>query len=134
MSNKLRKGIKMQERELKDEVVKLLKQYVRQQKSVRVIFGDLESDYATIEGLEVGLDSRGRYLLGLDLWIDEPTRKTIFVASPIISIFVEDFEIMYDSRFLQYKLKYLEGNNVYKLTINSEEYGVIRNERKENEK
>ena len=124
----------MQERELKDNVVKLLKQYVRQQKPVRIIFGDLESEYATIEGLEVGLDSKGRYLLGLDLWIAEPTRKTIFVASPIISIFVEDFEIMYDSWFLQYKLKYLEGNNVYKLIIDSGEYKVVIDERKEDEK
>ena len=124
----------MQERELKDNVIKLLKQYVRQQKPVRIIFGDLESEYATIEGLEVGLDSKGRYLLGLDLWIAEPTRKTIFVASPIISIFVEDFEIMYDSWFLQYKLKYLEGNNVYRLSITSGEYGVVIGERKEDEK
>lgn len=124
----------MQERELKDSVVKILKQYVRQQKSVRVVFGDLESDYATIEGLEVGLDSEGRYLLGLDLWIAKPTRKTIFVASPIISIFVEDFEIIYNSWFLQYKLKYLEGNNVYRLSISSGEYGVKINERKEDEK
>ena len=121
----------MQERELKDNVVKLLKQYVRQQKPVRIIFGDLESDCVIIEGLEVGLDSEGRYLLGLDLWIAEPTRKTIFVASPLISIFVEDFEIIYESWFLQYKLKYLEGNNVYKLTINSEEYKVVIDERKQ---
>ena len=124
----------MQEHELKDNVVKLLKQYVRQQKSVKIIFGDLESDYATIEGLEVGLDSEGRYLLGLDLWIDEPTRKTIFVASPIISIFVEDFKIVYESWFLQYKLKYLEGNNVYRLSITSGEYGVVIDEREEDEK
>ena len=124
----------MQERELKDNVVKILTQYARQQKSVRVIFGDLESDCVIIEGLEVGLDSKGRYLLGLDLWIAEPTRKTIFVASPILSIFVEDFEIMYDSWFLQYKLKYLEGNNVYRLSIASGEYGVVIDERKENEK
>lgn len=119
----------MQERELKDEVVKLLKQYVRQRKPVKIIFGDLESDCVVIEGLEVGLDSEGRYLLGLDLWIAKPTRKTIFVASPIISIFVEDFEIMYDSWFVQYKLKYLEVNNVYRLSITSGEYGVIRNEK-----
>lgn len=119
----------MQERELKDKVVKLLKQYVRQQKPVKIIFGDLESDCVVIKGLEVGLGSEGRYLLGLDLWIAKPTRKTIFVASPIISIFVEDFEIIYESWFLQYTLKYLEGNNVYKLTINSGEYGVIRNEK-----
>lgn len=124
----------MQEQELKDNVVKLLKQYVRQQKSVKIIFGDLESDYANIEGLEVGLDSEGRYLLGLDLWIAEPTRKTIFVASPIISIFVEDFKILYESWFLQYNLKYLEGNNVYKLTINSGEYKVVIDEREEDEK
>lgn len=123
----------MQESELKDEVVKLLKQYVRQQKPVKIIFGDLESDCVIIEGLEVGLDSRGRYLLGLDLWIAEPTRKTIFVASPIISIFVEDFKILYESWFLQYKLKYLEGNNVCRLSIDSGEYGVI-DERKEDEK
>lgn len=119
----------MQERELKDSVVKKLTQYVRQQKSVRVIFGDLESDCVIIEGLEVGLDSKGRYLLGLDLWIAEPTRKTIFVASPIISIFVEDFEIVYNSWFSQYKLKYLEGNNVCRLSIPSGEYGVIRDEK-----
>lgn len=124
----------MLERELKDNVVKLLKQYVRQQKPVKIIFGDLESESVIIEGLEVGLDSEGRYLLGLDLWITEPTRKTIFVASPIISIFVEDFKILYESWFLQYKLKYLEGNNVYKLTINSEEYKVVIDERKEDEK
>ena len=124
----------MQERELKDNVVKLLKQYVRQRKPVRIVFGDLESDCVIIEGLEVGLDSEGRYLLGLDLWMAEPTRKTIFVVSPIISIFVEDFEIVYNSWFLQYKLKYLEGNNVYKLTINSEEYKVLIDERKEDEK
>ena len=124
----------MQERELKDNVVKLLKQYVRQRKPVKIIFGDLESDCVVIKGLEVGLDSEGRYLLGLDLWIDEPTRKTIFVTSPIISIFVEDFEIMYDSWFLQYKLKYLEGNNVYKLIIDSGEYKVVIDERKEDEK
>ena len=80
------------------------------------------------------MDSEGRYLLGLDLWIAEPTRKTIFVASPIISIFVEDFEIMYDSWFLQYKLKYLEGNNVYRLIIDSGEYKVVIDERKEDEK
>ena len=119
----------MLERELKDSVVKILTQYVRQQKSVRVIFGDLESDCVIIEGLEVGLDSEGRYLLGLDLWIAEPTRKTIFVASPIISIFVEDFEIIYESWFLQYKLKYLEVNNVYRLSITSGEYGVKINEK-----
>lgn len=122
-------------RELKDNVVKLLKQYARQRKPVKIIFGDLKSESVIIEGLEVGLDSEGRYLLGLDLWIYEPTRKTILVASPIISIFVEDFEIMYNSWFLQYTLKYLEGNNVYKLIINSEEYKVvIRNEREEDEK
>lgn len=120
----------MQERELKDSVVKLLKQYARQRKPVKIIFGDLESDCVIIEGL----DSEGRYLLGLDLWIAEPTRKTIFVASPIISIFVEDFEIIYNSWSLQYNLKYLEGNNVYKLIINSEEYKVVIDERKENEK
>ena len=124
----------MQERELKDSVVKILMQYARQRKPVRIIFGDLESDCVIIEGLEVGLDSEGRYLLGLDLWVAEPTRKTIFVASPILNIFVEDFEIMYDSWFVQYKLKYLEGNNVCRLSIDSGEYGVIRNERKENEK
>ena len=124
----------MQERELKDNVVKLLKQYARQQKSVRVIFGDLESESVIIEGLEVGLDSKGRYLLGLDLWIAEPTRKTIFVASPLISIFVEDFEIIYESWFLQYKLKYLEVNNVYRLSITSGEYGVVIGERKGDEK
>ena len=124
----------MQEQELKDNVIKLLLQYARQQKPVRIIFGDLESDCVIIEGLEVGLDSEGRYLLGLDLWIDEPTRKTIFVASPIISIFVEDFEIMYDSWFVQYKLKYLEGNNVYRLIIDSGEYKVVIDERKEDEK
>lgn len=124
----------MQERELKDNVVKLLKQYARQRKPVRIIFGDLESDYVIIEGLEVGLDSEGRYLLGLDLWIDEPTRKTIFVASPIISIFVEDFEIIYNSWFLQYKLKYLEGNNVYRLIIGSGEYKIVIDGRKEDEK
>ena len=124
----------MQERELKDNVVKLLKQYLKQQKPVRIVFGDLESDYAIIEGLEVGLDSGGRYLLGLDLWIDEPTRKTIFVASPIISIFVEDFKIVYESWFLQYKLKYLEGNNVCRLSIDSGEYEVVIDEREEDEK
>ena len=124
----------MQERELKDNVVKLLKQYARQRKPVRIIFGDLESESVIIKGLDYGLDSIGRYTLGLDLIINNPTRKTIFVASPIISIFVEDFEIMYDSWFLQYKLKYLEGNNVYKLTINSEEYKVVIDERKEDEK
>lgn len=124
----------MQEKELKDKVVKLLKQYARQLKPVKIIFGDLKSESVIIEGLEVGLDSEGRYLLGLDLWIAEPIRKTIFVASPIISIFVEDFEIIYESWFLQYKLKYLEGNNVYRLSIDSGEYGVIRNERKEDEK
>lgn len=122
----------MQERELKDNVVKLLKQFLKQQKSIKIIFGDLESDCVIIEGLEVGLDSKGRYLLGLDLWIAEPTRKTIFVASPILSIFVEDFEIMYDSWFLQYKLKYLEGNNVYRLSIASGEYGVVIGEKGEN--
>lgn len=124
----------MQERELKDNIVKLLKQFLKQQKSIKIIFGDLESDCATIEGLEVGLDSEGRYLLGLDLWIAEPTRKTIFVASPLISIFVEDFEIIYESWFLQYKLKYLEESNVYKLSINSEGYEVKIKERKEDEK
>ena len=124
----------MQERELKDNVVKLLKQYVRQQKPVKIIFGDLESESVIIEGLDVGLDSEGRYLLGLDLWIAEPTRKTIFVASPLISIFVEDFEIIYESWFLQYKLKYLEVNNVYRLSITSGEYGVVIGERKEDEK
>ena len=124
----------MQERELKDSVVKLLLQYARQRKPVKIIFGDLESDCVSIEGLEIGLDSEGRYLLGLDLWIVEPTRKTIFVASPIISIFVEDFEIIYESWFLQYKLKYLEGSNVCRLSIPSGEYGVKINERKENEK
>ena len=124
----------MQEQELKDNVVKLLKQYVRQQKPVKIIFGDLESDCVIIEGLEVGLDSEGRYLLGLDLWVAEPTRKTIFVASPIISIFVEDFEIIYESWFLQYKLKYLEGNNVFRLSIDSGEYEVIIDEREEDEK
>ena len=124
----------MQERELKDNVVKLLLQYARQRKPVKIIFGDLESDCVIIKGLEVGLDSEGRYLLGLDLWIDEPTRKTIFVASPIISIFVEDFEIIYESWFLQCKLKYLEGNNVCRLSIDSGEYGVIIDEREEDEK
>ena len=124
----------MQERELKDKVVKLLKQYARQQKSVRVIFGDLESESVIIEGLDIGLDSEGGYLLGLDLWIAEPTRKTIFVASPLISIFVEDFEIIYESWFLQCKLKYLEGNNVYRLSIDSGEYGVKIEERGEDEK
>lgn len=119
----------MQERELKDNVVKVLKQYLNQQKPVKIIFGDLESESVIIEGLDVGLDSKGRYLLGLDLWIAEPTRKTIFVASPLISIFVEDFEIIYESWFLQYKLKYLEVNNVYRLSITSGEYGVIRNEK-----
>ena len=124
----------MQERELKDKVVKLLKQYLKQRKPVRIIFGDLESESVIIEGLDVGLDSEGRYLLGLDLWIAEPTRKTIFVASPILSIFVEDFEIIYESWFLQYKLKYLEVNNVYRLSITSGEYGVLKDERKEDEK
>ena len=124
----------MLERELKDSVVKILTQYVRQQKSVRVIFGDLESESVIIEGLDVGLDSEGRYLLGLDLWIAEPTRKTIFVASPLISIFVEDFEIIYESWFLQCKLKYLEVNNVYRLSITSGEYGVVIDERNEDEK
>ena len=124
----------MPERELKDNVVKLLKQYVRQQKPVKIIFGDLESDCVVIKGLEVVLDSEGRYLLGLDLWIAEPTRKTIFVASPLISIFVEDFEIIYESWFLQYKLKYLGVNNVYRLSITSGEYKVVIDERKEDEK
>ena len=124
----------MQERELKDKVVKLLKQFLKQQKSIKIVFGDLESESVIIEGLEVGLDSEGRYLLGLDLWIAEPTRKTIFVASPLISIFVEDFEIIYESWFLQYKLKYLEVNNVYRLSITSGEYGVLKDERKEDEK
>lgn len=124
----------MQERELKDNVVKLLKQYARQRKPVRIVFGDLESDCVTIEGLDIGLDSEGRYLLGLDLWIADPTRKTIFVASPIISISVEDFKIVYESWSLQYKLNYLEGNNVYRLSIPSGEYGVIRNERGISEK
>ena len=124
----------MQERELKDNVVKLLKQYLKQQKPVKIIFGDLESDCVIIEGLEVGLDSEGRYLLGLDLWIAEPTRKTIFVASPIISIFVDDFKIVYESWFLQYKLKYLEGNNVCRLSIDSGEYEVVIDEREEDEK
>lgn len=119
----------MQEREVKDKVVKLLKDYLNQRKPVRIIFGDLESDCVIIEGLEVGLDSEGRYLLGLDLWIAEPTRKTIFVVSPIISIFVEDFEIIYESWFLQYKLKYLEVNNVYRLSITSGEYGVLKDEK-----
>ena len=124
----------MQERQVKDKVVKLLKQCLKQQKSIKIVFGDLESESVIINGLDYGLDSIGRYTLGLDLIINNPTRKTIFVASPIISIFVEDFEIMYDSGFLQYKLKYLEGNNVYKLTINSEEYKVVIDERKEDEK
>lgn len=123
-----------QERQVKDKVVKVLKQYFKQQKSIKIVFGDLESECVIIEGLDIGLDSAGRYLLGLDLWIAEPTRKTIFVASPIISIFVEDFEIIYESWFLQYKLKYLEESNVYKLSINSEGYKVIRDERKEDEK
>ena len=48
--------------------------------------------------------------------------------------FFEDFEIIYESWFLQYKLKYLEGNNVYKLIIDSEEYKVVIDERKEDEK
>ncbi len=124
----------MQERELKDKVVKIVKQYTRQRKPVRIVFGDLESDCVSINGIEYGLDSLGRYTLGLDLIISNPTRKTVFVASPIISIFVEDFEIMYNSWFLQYKLKYLEGDNVYKLTIDSEEYKVVIDERKEDEK
>ena len=123
-----------QERQVKDKVVKLLKQYLKQQKYIKIVFGDLESESVIIKGLEYGLDSIGRYTLGLDLIISNPTRKTIFVASPIISIFVEDFEIVYNSWFLQYKLKYLEGNNVYKLTINSEEYKVVIDERKEDEK
>lgn len=124
----------MQERELKDKVLKLLKQYLKQQKSIKIVFGDLKSESVIINGLEHGLDSIGRYTLGLDLIISNPTRKTIFVASPIISIFVEDFEIIYNSWFLQYKLKYLEGSNVYRLTINSGEYKVVIDERKEDEK
>lgn len=124
----------MQERELKDNVVKLLKQYVRQQNYIKIVFGDLESESVIIKGLEVGLDSIGRYTLGLDLIIGIPTRKTIFVASPIISIFVEAFEIVYNCWFSQYKLKYLEGNNVYRLSITSGEYRVAIDERKEDEK
>ena len=124
----------MQERELKDNVVKLLKQYLKQQKSIKIVFGDLESESVIINGLEYGLDSLGRYTLGLDLIISNPTRKTIFVASPVISIFVGDFKIVYASWSLQYNLKYLEGDNVYKLTINSEEYKVVTNERNQNEK
>ena len=124
----------MQEKELKDKVVKLLKQCLKQQKSIKIVFGDLESESVIIKGLGYGLDSIGKYTLGLDLSISNPTRKTIFVASPIISIFVEDFEIIYESWFLQYKLKYLEGNNVYKLIINSGEYEVKIKERKEDEK
>lgn len=123
-----------QERQVKDIVVKLLKQYVRQQKPVKIIFGDLESDCVVIKGLEVGLDSIGRYTLGLDLIISNPTRKTIFVASPIISIFVEDFKIVYASWSLQYNLKYLEANNVYRLNITSGEYEVVIDEREEDEK
>ena len=119
----------MLERELKDNVVKILTQYLKQQKSIKIVFGDLESESVIIKGLAVGLDSEGRYLLGLDLWIAKPARKTLFVASPLISIFVEDFEIIYESWFLQYKLKYLEGNNVYRLSITSGEYGVIRDEK-----
>lgn len=94
----------------------------------------MESESSIINGLEYGLDSIGRYTLGLDLIINNPTRKTIFVTSPIISIFVEDFEIIYESWFLQYKLKYLEESNVYKLSINSEGYKVIRDERKKDGK
>ena len=120
----------MQERELKDKVLKLLKQYLKHQKSIKIVFGDLESESVIIKGLEYGLDSIGRYTLGLDLIISNPTRKTIFVASAIISIFVEDFEIIYDSWFSQYKLKYLEGNNVYRLSIPSGEYKVVIDERK----
>lgn len=123
-----------QERQVKDIVVKLLKQYVRQQKPVKIIFGDLESDCVVIKGLEVGLDSIGRYTLGLDLIISNPTRKTIFVASPIISIFVEDFKIVYASWSLQYNLKYLEANNVYRLNITSGEYEVVIDEREEDVK
>ena len=123
-----------QERQVKDIVVKLLKQYVRQQKPVKIIFGDLESDCVVIKGLEVVLDSIGRYTLGLDLIISNPTRKTIFVASPIISIFVEDFKIVYASWSLQYNLKYLEANNVYRLNITSGEYEVVIDEREEDEK
>ncbi len=119
----------MQERELKDKVLKLLKQYLKHQKSIKIVFGDLESESVIIKGLEYGLDSIGRYTLGLDLIISNPTRKTIFVASPILSIFVEDFKIVYASWSLQYNLKYLEANNVYRLSITSGKYGVIRDEK-----
>ena len=124
----------MQERELKDKVVKLLKQYLKQQKSIKIVFGDLESESVIINGLEYGLDSLGRYTLGLDLIISNPTRKTIFVASPVISIFVGDFKIVYASWSLQCNLKYLEANNVYRLSITSGEYGVVIGERKGDEK
>ena len=118
-----------QERQVKDKVVKLLKQYLKQQKSIKIVFGDLESESVIINGLEYALDSIGRYTLGLDLIISNPIRKTVFITSPMISIFVDNFEIIYESWFLQYKLKYLEGDNVYRLTIDSGEYGVIRNEK-----
>ena len=120
------------ERQVKDKVVKLLKQCLKQQKSIKIVFGDLESESVIINGLEYALDSIGRYTLGLDLIISNPTRKTIFVASPILSIFVEDFKIVYASWSLQCNLKYLEANNVYRLSITSGEYGVI-DERKEDE-
>ena len=124
----------IQEKELKDNVVKLLKQYARQQKAIKIVFGDLESESVTINGLEYKVDSIGRYTLGLDLIISNPTKKTIFVTPPIVSIFVKDFEIIYNSRFLQYNLKYLEGDNVYRLTINSEEYKVIDTIKEKDEK
>ena len=124
----------MQERELKDKVVKVLKQSLKQQKAIKIVFGDLESESVIIKGLEYGLDSIGRYTLGLDLIISNPTRKTVFVAAPIISIFVEDFEIIYDTHWIKYSLEYVGRLERYKLTINSEEYKVVIDERKEDEK
>lgn len=124
----------MSEKELKDKVVKLLKHHLKQQNYIKIVFGDLESESVLIKGLEYGLDSVGRYTLGLDLIINNPTRKTIFVASPIISIFVGGFEIMYNTHWTKYSLEYVGRLERFKLTINSEEYKAVRIERKEDEK
>lgn len=119
----------MLERELKDSVVKILKQYVRQQKPVKIIFGDLESDLVVIKGADIGLNSFGQTEIGFNLAIYEAEGKATLFNVDNIEIFIREYKITYNTQWIKYSLEYYGSRGRYELNIPIAECELINLEK-----
>ena len=103
-----------------------LKQYIKEQITIKVIFGDLKSECTIIQGADIGLNSFGQTGLGFDLAIYEAEGKATLFNVNSIEIFIAEYKITYNTQWIKYSLEYWSFVERYELNIPIAECELIK--------